>query len=62
MKILAKQNNLYVKVLDDYNRQVYENHCVNKVHYECVKYFLKKLKHNEPIDNSVLKPIKEQVS
>ena len=57
MKILSNEKRLHLRVVDEHNRIIYDNQCINKCHFECVKYFLIQLKHGATIDNSILKPL-----
>ena len=55
--IQAKEKSFYIRILDDVGRIIYENQCVNQVHYEYVRYVLAKWVSGEKIDNSMLKPL-----
>lgn len=62
--IQAKEKSFYIRILDDCDRMIYENQCVNKVHYESVKFAIAKWIQGNKFNSNILKPIenKETVS
>lgn len=57
MIIKVKEKEFYIKVEDEQGRIIYENWCLNRVHYEYVKYLLLRLKEGKKIENNALKPM-----
>lgn len=60
--IQVKEKTFYIRILDDARRIIYENQCVNQLHYECVRYALAKWVSGDKIDNSILKQINAENS
>jgi hypothetical protein len=62
MQILANPKKLIIVVQDDTGRIIYRNYCINQVHFEVVKYMLKKVKEGKSINPKFLDTVPDNIN